>query len=182
MLRSLRQARYAHDAVGHSGLASPAYLHFTSPIRRYPDLMVHRWLFAIEERPGEASAELKVPALLADLNDVAAHCSAQAEVAEMVEMAMFDLKVCQMMHPHVGQKLAARTRSVSPAGLEVDLTDFNVTGFLPKRILGERVEVKGDTLIVRAGKRTLSFSEGQTIGVRLADVDFLRLQVLLELV
>ena len=82
----------------------------------------------------------------------------------------------------MGEKLAAKVARVSPGGLELHLSDFNVTGFLPKRVLGERVEVKGDTLIVRAGKRRLSFSEGQAVGVKLADVDFLRLQVLLELV
>lgn len=179
--RAVYEVRDHEDVAEHFGLARKAYLHFTSPIRRYPDLIVHRWLHAVEERPGEAAAELSVPALVSDLNDVAAHCSAQAEVAEMVEMAMFDLKVCQMMHPHVGEKIDARTRRVSPAGLEVDLLAFNVTGFLPRRILGDRVEVKGDTLIVRAGKRRLSFSEGQAIGVKVADVDFLRLQVMLEL-
>jgi exoribonuclease R len=143
--------------------------------------MVHRWLWAVESRGDAAARELSVPELVADLNDVAAHCSAQAEVAEMAEMAVFDLKVCQMMHPHIGEKLAARVRRVSPAGLEVDLTDFNVSGFLPRRVLGERVEVRGDTLKVRAGRRSLSFSEGHPVGVQLRDVDFLRLQVLLEL-
>jgi exoribonuclease R len=122
-----------------------------------------------------------VPELIADLNDVATHCSAQAEVAEMVELSIFDLKVCQMMHPYIGRKLSARVRRVSPPGIEVDLTDFNVTGFLPTRSIGERAEVKGPTLLVRAGGRRLSFSEGHPIAVRVRDVDFLRLQLLLEL-
>jgi ribonuclease R len=179
--RAVYEVRDHEDVATHFGLAREAYLHFTSPIRRYPDLMVHRWLWAVESRGSEAARELSVPELVADLNDVAAHCSAQAEVAEMAEMAVFDLKVCQMMHPHVGEKLEARVRRVSPAGLEVDLVEFNVTGFLPRRVLGDRVEVKGDTLLVRAGRRSLSFSEGHPVGVRLRDVDFMRLQVLLEL-
>ena len=179
--RAVYEVRDHQDVATHFGLAREAYLHFTSPIRRYPDLLVHRWLWAIESRAGEAERELKASELVTDLSDVAAHCSAQAEVAEMVEFAMFDLKVCQMMHPHVGEKVAAKVRRVSPAGLEVDLSEFNVTGFLPRRVLGERAEVKGDTLIVRAGRRSLSFTEGHPIGVQVRDVDFLRLQVLLEL-
>ena len=179
--RAVYEVRDHQDVATHFGLAREAYLHFTSPIRRYPDLLVHRWLWAVESRASEAERELRVPELVADLSDAAAHCSAQAEVAEMVEFAMFDLKVCQMMHPHIGEKLAAKVRRVSPAGLEVDLTEFNVTGFLPKRVLGERAEVKGDTLVVRSGRRSLSFTEGHPIGVQLRDVDFLRLQVLLDL-
>ncbi len=180
--RAVYEVRDQEDVATHFGLAREAYLHFTSPIRRYPDLLVHRWLWSIEGQEGGAAAQaLRVPELLADLNDVAAHCSAQAEVAEMVEFAMFDLKVCQMMHPHVGQKLAAKVRRVSPAGIEIDLLEHNVTGFLPARRLGERAEVKGATIQIRAGKKRLSFTEGHPIAVRLSDVDFLRLQLMLEL-
>ena len=61
------------------------------------------------------------------------------------------------------------------------MTDVNVRGFLPRRALGDRVKVQGSTLKVLAGRRSLSFSEGQAIKVRLREVDFLRLQLLLEL-
>jgi len=169
------------DVAGHFGLAREAYLHFTSPIRRYPDLVVHRWLWAIESRGKAAEAELATEDLLADLNDIAAHSSMQAEVAEMVEYAVADLKVCQFMHPHVGQKLAARLQRVSRAGLEIALTDFNVSGFLPASALGDRIEVKGPTLLARRGRQSRSFSEGHPIAVRLVDVDFVRLQLMLEL-
>ncbi len=61
------------------------------------------------------------------------------------------------------------------------LKEFNVTGFLPMRSLGERPKLSGPTLTVRAGRRSLSFTEGYGIQVQVRDVDFLRLQVLLEL-
>jgi exoribonuclease R len=143
--------------------------------------MVHRWLFSIESRGAEAEAELKTEALLQDLNDVASHASAQADLAEMVETAVRDLKVCQYMHPHIGEKLDARVLRVSRAGMEVELSAYNVTGFLPARTLGDRAEVKGPTLLIKRGRQARSFTEGHPIAVRLKDVDFLKLQILLDL-
>jgi ribonuclease R len=179
--RATYEVRDAETVAKHFGLAREAYLHFTSPIRRYPDLLVHRWLWAVESRGDAAHAELRAEDMLSELADVAAHCSVQAQISEMVERAVFDLKVCQFLEPHVGEKVEAKLLRVSPAGLEVLLAPFNVTGFLPARALGERVEVEGPTLLARAGRRVRSFSEGHPIAVRVKDVDFVRLQVLLEL-
>ncbi len=161
--RAVYEVKDDKDVATHFGLARKAYLHFTSPIRRYPDLMVHRWLWAVESRGAEAERELKMEELVHDLTEVAAHCSMQADVAEMAETAIFDLKVCQFMHPHIGEKIEAVVVRVSPPGMEVRLVPFNVTGFLPSRSIGERAEVKGPNLVIRAGRRSLSFSEGHPI-------------------
>ncbi|MBI5362144.1 MAG: VacB/RNase II family 3'-5' exoribonuclease [Planctomycetes bacterium] len=179
--RAVYEVHDHEDVATHFGLARKAYLHFTSPIRRYPDLMVHRWLWAVESRPDEAARELKAEEFLADLNDVASHCSLMSEMAEMCERSMDDLKVCQFLHPHIGEKIDAVVVRVSPYGMEVRLTPFNVGGFLPTRAIGERAEVKGPNLVIKAGKRSLSFSEGHPIRVVIKDVDFVRLQVMLEL-
>ncbi len=179
--RAVYEVHDHEDVATHFGLARKAYLHFTSPIRRYPDLLVHRWLWSIESRAGEAAAELKAEALLADLNEIASHCSAQSEIAEMCETAIGDLKVCQFMHPHIGEKLEAKLARVSPAGLELHLLAFNVNGFLPAKKIGDRVEVRGPTIQISQGKKRLSFTEGYPIAVRLVDVDFMRLQLMFEL-
>ncbi len=179
--RAVYEVKDHEDVATHFGLARKAYLHFTSPIRRYPDLMVHRWLWAIESRREEAERELKTEELVDDLVDVAAHCSMQADVAQMAEISMFDLKVCQLMHPHIGEKHEAVIVRVFPAGMEVRLREFNVTGFLPARAIGDKSEVSGPTLKIRAGRRQFSFTEGYPVDVRVQDVDFLKLSVLLEL-
>ena len=99
----------------------------------------------------------------------------------MAERAVGDLKICQYLDPHRGEKMEAMVLRVMPAGMEVRLTDYNVTAFLPTRAIGGRGEVKGATLTVRIGRSGRSFTEGYPIAVRLAEVDFLRLQLILEL-
>lgn len=181
----VERASYAvkdhEDVARHWGLARQAYLHFTSPIRRYPDLFVHRWLHAIETRGAEAEKELRALDLIADMNDMAMHSSLQAGVAEMGSQAMNDLKVCQYVSPYVGEKYEAKVLRVSKFGIEVFIRKFNITGFLPSRTIGEKPELKGPTLQLRAGRKLFSFTEGYSIRVIIQSVDFLRLQVLLEL-
>jgi ribonuclease R len=179
--RAIYDVKDHEDVAEHWGLARKAYLHFTSPIRRYPDLVVHRWLHAVESRGDEAAAELKTEAMLRDLNEVAAHCSMRAELAEMAEQAIADLKVCQFLDPHVGETHDARITQVSRYGLVVHLPAFNVDGFVPARTLGDRTTLKGPTLTVYRGKTPRSFTEGYATRVRIQDVDFVKLQVLLEL-
>ncbi len=180
--RAVYEVKDHEDVATHFGLARQAYLHFTSPIRRYPDLMVHRWLHEVLSG-GEAAAskQLRTEDYLADLNDIASHCSMQADIAEMVETAVDDLKICQYLEPHIGEKLDASVLRVSPPGIEVKLLDFNTTGFLPSRAIGDKVEIKGATMQIKAAKRVFSFTEGHPIAVKIKDVDFLKLQVLLEL-
>lgn len=179
--RAVYEVKDHEDVAKHFGLAREAYLHFTSPIRRYPDLVVHRWLHAVESRGQEAAAELKTAALLADLNDEATHSSMQADIAGMAEQAIGDLKVCQYMSPHVGEISEAKVLRVSNFGIEVKLPEFNITGFLPARSIGENAKVKGPTLQLNAGGKLFSFTEGYSIRVRIKEVDFIKLQVLLEL-
>lgn len=179
--RAYYEVRDHEDVAKHWGLAREAYLHFTSPIRRYPDLVVHRWLHDLAARGDEAAEELKADAFIADLNQTAGHSSVQADTAQMASTAIFDLKICQYMEPHIGSKLKAKVTRVSRAGIEVRLVDFNVQGFLPAKRLGDRIKVEGATLTATRGRRFKSFTEGHAIDVRVEEVDFMRLQVLLEL-
>lgn len=179
--RAVYEVKDHEDVATHFGLARKAYLHFTSPIRRYPDLIVHRWLLQVEQSEEDAAEELSGEALVEDLNDTASHASFRADTAQMAEIAIHDLKVCQFMEPRIGERYSAEVRRVSRGGLEILVRDLNVTGFLPARALGDRPKVDGGTLKVSVGKRILSFTEGYAIDVVVKDVDFLRLQVMFEL-
>ncbi len=166
----------------HWGLARQHYLHFTSPIRRYPDLIVHRWLHDVMTRQKDAVSELLEPEQILELCDVASQCSGQAELATMVESAVDDLKTCQYMDRYVGQELTAMVQRVSLYGIEVFLKEHDVTGFLPARNLEGRKKLEGPVLSIvnpKGGSRV--FREGDPIGIIVAAVDFVRLEVLLEL-
>lgn len=179
--RAVYEVKDHEDVAKHFGLVREAYLHFTSPIRRYPDLVVHRWLHEIESRGRDAEDELKTQDLLCDLNEKARHSTLQSDIAEMAEKAVGDLKVCQFVAPHQGESHDAKVIRVALQGIEVRIPRFNILGFLPTRSIGERPKLKGSTLQISGGSKLFSFTEGYSIRVKIKEVDFLKLQVFLEL-
>ena len=114
MLRSLQKARYAPQPLGHFGLAAPDYCHFTSPIRRYPDLTVHRALHTFFEGGDLAR-------LASRTQECAVHCSEKERQAMEAERDVDDLKKAQFMQGHIGEKSAGVISSVTGFGLFVEL-------------------------------------------------------------
>ncbi len=179
--RAVYQVQGEDDEAEHFGLAREHYLHFTSPIRRYPDLIVHRMLFDVLSRGAAAQADLKNSERIRDLFDVAEHSSTQAEVAAMVEIAVNDLKICQYMDPMIGDVLHAKVGRVNRGGFEIDIQALCVKGYLPARSIGRVIKQDGPTITIQSRGGTKAFREGDQIEVEVQDVDFRRLQVFFAL-
>src|SRR5438094_1508570 len=139
MLRSLKQARYAADALGHFALAFDEYTHFTSPIRRYPDLIVHRtlkWALANPQRyvPADAHAEAHAEAVLyshKQLDELATETSEAERRAASAERELRDWKTAQFMEEHLGDEYQGLIISVQKYGCFVELFEVFVEGLLP---------------------------------------------------
>ncbi len=134
LLRALEQARYSHELVGHFGLASQTYCHFTSPIRRYPDLIVHRLLKAqlagaLPEERGVASSDAEgysatgegVSEMVEELEWLAEHCSVMEREAEQAEDESVKVKLCELMLGHLGDVFDGIITGVAPFGMFVQL-------------------------------------------------------------
>ena len=167
VLRSLAKARYATSNEGHFGLASQAYLHFTSPIRRYPDLVVHRQLALWLEDPPlarEISREW--------LEATAKHSSAREEVATQAERDSMDLKKVEFMERHVGDHFEATISGVMGFGLFVRLNAYDIEGLVHISHLGCDYFVHDEmkhTLKGRKSKQT--YRLGDAVNVQVVRVD-----------
>jgi ribonuclease R len=166
MLRSLSQAAYSPDNIGHFGLAVPRYAHFTSPIRRYADLLVHRALIR--------GLHLGDGALRADeaahFPDAAAHITATERRAALAEREAIDRYLAAYMVDKVGANFAARISGVTRVGLFVTVIESGASGLVPVRSLPDDVWRYDEKEQKLTGRRTrLAFRLTQEVEVRLAD-------------
>ena len=120
-LRSMKQAVYQTENIGHFGLAAKFYTHFTSPIRRYPDLIVHRLLREWMHNPEMTSA--KAEPLTDKLNVIAEHSSIRERAAAEAERATVELKMCEYMEEHIGEEFDGVVSGVTAFGMFVELAN-----------------------------------------------------------
>lgn len=170
VLRSLKQARYSVINVGHFGLASESYSHFTSPIRRYPDLVVHRILREILTQ--KLISDRRRKELESMLPDIAFSSSRTERSADEAEKVVIRAMRVWFMKDKVGSEFAGKVVGVSSYGLRVRLNDFYVEGFLNLSSLTDDYYQYNDKTMRLSGRHTnRSFKLGQELNLRVDRVD-----------
>ncbi|WP_300337592.1 ribonuclease R [Accumulibacter sp.] len=163
MLRSLRQAQYSPDNVGHFGLSYEHYTHFTSPIRRYPDLLVHRSIKAV------LAGETYAPGKWADIG---AHCSMSERRADEATRDVTNWLKCYYMRDRIGETFAGTIAAVVPFGVFVALDEVYVEGLVHVSELGEDYFQYDSVRHQMLGERTARrFRLGDRLQVKLVRAD-----------
>ncbi|MBI4063958.1 MAG: ribonuclease R [Elusimicrobia bacterium] len=179
ILRSLKQAVYSSKNEGHYGLASACYTHFTSPIRRYPDLIVHR---IIKERLRQHLSAQRQEYWKTALADIGLLSSQRERTAVDAEREYMDLKKVQVMEKHLGESFDGVVSSVTSFGLFVELNDIFVEGLVHVSNLRDDYYVYDEARSTLRGRRTgRLLSMGQRVRVRLAAANTVKRQLDFEL-
>jgi ribonuclease R len=136
LLRSMMQAVYSASRVGHYGLAAEHYLHFTSPIRRYPDLLVHRLLKVHWARKGKKRSQAALDREEAQLEEMAAQSSERERAAMQVEREVVAFYATLLMKDRVGEEFDATVSSITDFGFFVELNEEHVEGLVKTESVG----------------------------------------------
>ncbi len=181
LLRSMRQAVYQSDNLGHFGLALTSYSHFTSPIRRYPDLVVHRVIKAIlvEQSKQENAASTIESANagsydypLAEVVELGEHCSMTERRADEATRDVSDWLKCEFMQDHVGDSFTGVISTVTNFGMFVRLKDLHIEGLVHITSLGRDFYHYDDVRMCLTGENSgIKYRVGDEINVQVASVN-----------
>lgn len=164
LLRSMAKARYSSECLGHFGLASKFYCHFTSPIRRYPDLLIHRIIKSQLHGENKRSH-------FGGIVDAAAEQSSEMERnAVDAERASVDIKVCEYMSDKVGEHYEGMVSSIIDSGCFVVL-DSSIEGFVPFRTLSDHYYFDEQRYRAVGARGGAVINIGQRMGIIVENVD-----------
>jgi ribonuclease R len=176
MLRSMKQARYSHLRDLHFGLAATCYTHFTSPIRRYPDLIVHRLLRRV--RAARPVAPRERQDLEGFLPEAALRSSRTERTADQAEWELVEWKKTAFMAQRVGEEFDGFILSVHPFGFFVELREYFIDGLVKIETLpGDRFRFHEKKQILKGDRHGRVFKLGDRARVRVDRVDQFQLRV-----
>ncbi|MDN5343222.1 MAG: ribonuclease [Oceanotoga sp.] len=129
LVRSMKRAIYSNNNIGHFGLASNSYTHFTSPIRRYPDLIVHKMLKKYIEGKNDLKKQ-DIEKYSKILPDISESCSKKERVADEAEWDLIDMKKIEYIRKHIGEKYEVFVTGVTKFGLFVEIPEKMINGLI----------------------------------------------------
>jgi len=174
LLRSMAQAQYSSVYGTHFGLASKGYTHFTSPIRRYPDLIVHRMLKLLlqHEKNKEKLSESEREELQEKLDATAEHCSYRERIASDAERESIKLKQVRIMLPEVGNEFDGKVNGMMDNGLFIVLQDPFVEGVINKESMtDDQYEFQEERMLFVGRRKKRIFRIGDPVRIRVEKVD-----------
>ncbi len=180
MLRTMQKARYAAENLGHFGLAASCYTHFTSPIRRYPDLAVHRLLRAVRRKE---LADDRIAELEDELPEVARHSSEMERRADDAERELVQWKKVRFMADKIGDEFTGFITGVAPFGIFVQLVEHFVEGLVHvSSMADDYYRYLEQTHTLRGENTGKTYRLGDQVAVQVIRVDMERRQIDLGLV
>ncbi|EEI87043.1 ribonuclease R [Anaerococcus lactolyticus ATCC 51172] len=173
MLRTMKKARYANYNDIHFGLSTKFYTHFTAPIRRYPDLIVHRILkFFIENKLNK----INQTSLESNLEEAADHLSITERRSEDAERAVEDLMKCKYMTRFIGEVFEGRISSITEFGMFIELEN-TVEGLFMYKFSDHRYDFIEDSLRAFDVDTKIYYNIGQEVKIRVVNVDLVKREI-----